>query len=230
MYHRTQQSASVTIWQQTWFLIQTKVLLLNKGWGASSKWTKHSLIFLVSSTRKDHQRQWQLQLVSSWSLNYTLLSWMHLSWVRPQFFYTSVQNNFPTDISKLMQQLTWVCDWNKEHRRYLNDLASTMGLKKVASGNQVRMNTAAEVIPRSAKGKRRGRTPAAASSATCIWDTGSATWGWCALCKKYLPSTYNAWKKHPTKDCRKWKRDSTSEPFQCGNDRGNGNDNSEPHG
>ena len=44
-------------------------------------------------------------------------------------YYASVQNEFPTDITRLTSQLTRVCDQNKEHKRLLNDLASRMGLK-----------------------------------------------------------------------------------------------------
>ena len=36
-------------------------------------------------------------------------------------FYTSIQNKFPTDITKLTLRLTRVCDQNKEHTRLLND-------------------------------------------------------------------------------------------------------------
>ena len=56
-----------------------------------------------------------------------------------------------------------MCDQNKEHLRLLNDLASRMGLKKDASGNRVSMNTATELIPSKAKGKRGGGTPVTAA-------------------------------------------------------------------
>ena len=133
-------------------------------------------------------------------------------------------------ISKFTQQLTRVCDQNKEHRRLLNDLAYRMWLKKDASGNWVSMNTAMEVIPRKAKGKRWGGTPAAVGSVTRGRDTNGLTRGGCALCRKYSASTSNAWKTHSTKYCREWNSDGTSKPFQFGNNRGNGNDNGEPHG
>ena len=84
-------------------------------------------------------------------------------------FHASVQNKFPTDITKLTFQLTKVCNQNKEHHRLLNDLASWMGLKtKDGSGTCVTLNTATETIPRKAtgNGKRGGGFPAAASSAT----------------------------------------------------------------
>jgi hypothetical protein len=49
-------------------------------------------------------------------------------------FCVLVQKNIPTDISKLTQQLTRVCDQKKEHHwLLLNDLASRLGLKKYAS-------------------------------------------------------------------------------------------------
>ena len=47
-----------------------------------------------------------------------------------------------------------MCNQNKEHHHILNDLASRMGLKKDAFGNCVNINTAMEVVPRKAKGKR----------------------------------------------------------------------------
>ena len=43
--------------------------------------------------------------------------------------YALVQSEFPTNISKLTQQLTRVCDQNKEHRLLLDDLTSRMELK-----------------------------------------------------------------------------------------------------
>ena len=85
-----------------------------------------------------------------------------------------------------------MCDQNKEHHWLLNDLASRLGPKKDASGNFASMNTATDVIPRKIKGKCRGGTPAAASSATISGDAGRATGSGCAVCKKYLHITSTA--------------------------------------
>ena len=134
------------------------------------------------------------------------------------------------DISQLMQQLTRLCDQKKERKWLLNDLASSIGPKKKASGNCVSMNTATAAIPRRVKERKRGAgIPAAASSATHRRDTGRVTGGRCDCCKKHSPSTSNAWKTHPTKYCRKWNRDDTSKSFSFGNGRVNGNGNGEPH-
>ena len=64
-------------------------------------------------------------------------------------FYTFVQNEFPTDTTKLTLQLTTVCNLNKEHHRLINNLASRIGVKnKDGSGNCVSMSTGMEIIPR----------------------------------------------------------------------------------
>ena len=86
-------------------------------------------------------------------------------------YYAAVQNEFPTDITRLTAQLTRVCDQNKEHKRLLNDLASRMVLKtKDGAGNCGSMNSSTEAIPCKPKDrKRRGGTPVA--------NPGSATRG-----------------------------------------------------
>ena len=123
-----------------------------------------------------------------------------------------------------------MCDHNKEHRWLPNDLNFRMGLTKDASGNRVSMNIATEVIPRKAKRKCGGGTPATAGNATHGGDSNSAPGGGCALCKKYSASTSNVRKTHSTKYCRKWNSDDTSKPFEFGNGRGNDNDTGDPHG
>jgi hypothetical protein len=81
-------------------------------------------------------------------------------------YYASVQNEFPTDITRLTLQLTRVCDQNKEHKRLLQDLAARMGLKSAdGSGNRGSMNSTTEAIPRKQKGNgKSGGKPSAASS------------------------------------------------------------------
>ena len=132
-------------------------------------------------------------------------------------YYAAVQNEFPTDINRLTSQLTRVCDQNKEHKRLLNDLASRMGLKtKDGTGNRVGMNTSTEAIPRKTKDRKRGGGNPAANSggATHGGDASSAKGGGCALCKKYNTRSPNAWKTHPTNDCKKYNKDGTTKPYE----------------
>ena len=99
-------------------------------------------------------------------------------------FYASVQNKFPTDITKLTLQLTRVCNQNKEHHRLLNGLASRIGLKaNDDSETRVTMNTVTETIPRKAKSNVKYGVgyPAAASSFTLDGDAEGAKCGDCAL-------------------------------------------------
>ena len=121
-------------------------------------------------------------------------------------FYAAVQNEFPTDITKLTLQLTRVCNQNKEHKRLLSDLASRRELKsKVGPGNQASMNSATEAIHRKTEGngKYGGKSPATVRSDTRRRGSNDAKgWG-CALCKKYLTNSPNTWKTHPTTDCKK---------------------------
>ena len=128
-------------------------------------------------------------------------------------YFASVQNEFPTDLTKLTQQLTRVCDQNKEHKRMLNDLASRMGLKNNGSGtgNCGTMSSANEPIPRKQKGngKRGGETSTAASSTGRGGNATSAGEKGCTLCKKFSTKSPHAWKTHATKDCRKWNSDGT---------------------
>ena len=115
-------------------------------------------------------------------------------------YYAAVQNEFPTDITRLTAQLTRVCDQNKEHKRLLNDLASIVGLKtKDGAGNRGSMNSSTEAIPRKPKDRKRGGgTPAAApSSATRGGNINNdARGGGCVLCKKYNTRNPNTWKIH----------------------------------
>jgi hypothetical protein len=134
-------------------------------------------------------------------------------------YYASVQNEFPTDLTRLTQQLTRVCDQNKEHKRLLNDLASRMGVKvKDGPGSRGTMNSATEAIPRKQKGngKRGGETPAASSSAKRGGDANSASGQGCTLCKKYSKSP-NAWLSHSTSSCKKYNGDGTFKPFKYDN-------------
>ena len=66
--------------------------------------------------------------------------------------YEAIQDEFPTDITRLTAQLTRVCDQHKEHKRLLKDLATRLGLKnKDGAGNCGGMNSATEAIPRKSK-------------------------------------------------------------------------------
>ena len=82
-------------------------------------------------------------------------------------------------------QLTTVCNQNREHHRLIHDISSRMGIKWDGPENRVSMNIATETIPRKAKGKRRDRTPAAASSAARGGNANGAKGEGCTLCKKY---------------------------------------------
>ena len=63
-------------------------------------------------------------------------------------YYAAVQNEFSTDITRLTAQLTRVCNQNKEHNRFLNTLASRIGLRnKDSAGNRGSMNSSTETIP-----------------------------------------------------------------------------------
>ena len=81
-------------------------------------------------------------------------------------YYTAVQNEFPTDITRLTAQLTRVCDQNKEHKRLPSDLTSKMGLKiKDGAGNRGSVNSAMEAILCKTKDvKCGGGSPDAAAS------------------------------------------------------------------
>ena len=99
-------------------------------------------------------------------------------------------------------------------------MASRMGLNtKDGPGNRGTMNSATEAIPRKpkGKGKRGGESPAAASSAKRGGDAGGAKGGGCTLCKKYSTKSPNAWKSHPTRDCKKYNGDGTFKPFKFDN-------------
>merc|ERR1712194_396732 len=76
-------------------------------------------------------------------------------------YYAAVQNEFPTDITRLTSKLTRVCDQNKEHKRLLNDMVARLGLK-----------------PKDRK--RGGGTPAAASGANGGDANKGARCGGCA--------------------------------------------------
>jgi hypothetical protein len=135
-------------------------------------------------------------------------------------YYASVQNEFPTDLTRLTQQLTRVCDQNKEHKRLLNDLASRMGVKvKDGPGSRATMNSATEAIPRKEKGKGKrggGKPPPASSSAKRGGDANSALGQGCALCKEYSKSP-NAWTTHSTSYCKKYNGDGTFKPYKYDN-------------
>ena len=138
----------------------------------------------------------------------------------PTAYYAAVQNEFPTDITRLTAQLTRVCDQNKEHKRLLNELAPIMGLKtNDGNGNRASMNIATDAVPLKTKDRKRGGgSPAAVSSATRGRNASNdAKGGGCALCKKYNTNSPNAWKTDPTNDCKKYNKDGTRKPFEFGN-------------
>ena len=97
-----------------------------------------------------------------------------------------------------------------------------MGLKtKVGPGDCASMNSATEAIPRKTKNRKcQGGSPAAtANSATCGGNASNTKGGGCALCKQYSINSPNAWKTHPTKDCKKYNKDGTTKPFEFDNSR-----------
>ena len=44
--------------------------------------------------------------------------------------------------------------------------------------------------------------------------------GGCALCKKYNTRSPNAWKTHPTNNCKKYNKDGTTKPYKFGSGNG----------
>ena len=87
--------------------------------------------------------------------------------------------------------------------------------KQDDSGSCVSMNTSTETIPRKTKGhKRGGGNPAASSGGATHSGDAGAKGGGCALCKKYNTRSPNAWKTHPTNDCKKYNKDGTTKPYE----------------
>lgn len=121
--------------------------------------------------------------------------------------YASVQNKFPTDITKLTTQLTRRCNHTKEHCCMLNDLTSNIVLKRPAAGSVTctSMNIARKVISKKLDGtQRRGSVNTEATST--VGHGGDGTnhiniRGY-EVCQKYSTNHHNAWKTHPTEPVR----------------------------